>query len=227
MYKCIDENGNVSYSQRACKSNQKTDKVIGKKRSHADNPECKYARQFATTVAREMKAGANVYQTFNRYGGVSSLSQAPVNIINYVYSYRNNNYVSSQRIAALTQKKCNARSFGDLKCDDLPLEFTSRIGGCEPKIGTEFGPRLAPSIGSQEQEVREEEAKLRAREENIRADKETRLREKRLKEKCKEDYEQRLASINERMRQGYGSELGERLRAQRRDLKESMRKDCQ
>lgn len=225
-FKCIDENGNVLYSQKACKNNQKTDKVIGKKRSYPKNPDCKYARRFAATVAREMRAGADAHQTFSRYGGINSLSKGPVNIINYVYSYRNSNKMSSQRIAALTQTKCNAKSFGDLKCDDLPFEFTSRIGGCEPKIGREFGPSRDPSIELQEQEALEGKAKLRAKESKIRASKEAKRRERRLKEKCKERYERRLANIDDKMRQGYSSKVGERLRVERRDLRKSMREDC-
>lgn len=225
-YKCIDEDGNISYSQKACKNNQKTDRVIGKRRSYSENPDCEYARRFAATVAREMRAGADVHQTFSRYGGINSLSKGPVNIINYVYSYRNSNDMSSQRIAALTQTKCNARSFGDLKCDDLPFEFTSRIGGCELQIGGQFGPGRDPSIEFQDQEVLKEKAKLRAKESKIRAGKEAKLRERRLKEKCKKRYERKLANIDDKMRRGYSSKLGERLRAERRDLRKSMREDC-
>ncbi len=143
-YKCIDENGETTYSQRACPNDQKTDKVMGGGGKTAGMEDCKYARQFAEDTARRMQSGVDVHQTFDGYGGVDSISKSTLAIINYVYTYKDVSDVSAARIASLTAASCNAKAFGTVACEDFPQEFRISVNNCGQKLLSQSPPAPSP-----------------------------------------------------------------------------------
>ena len=130
-YKCIDGNGDVTYSQAPCKQNQKTDKLLNSSKKPSELEDCKYAGAFSQMVFRHMRSGLSAQQLFNRYGGVNSISQGTLGVINYVYSFKYSTATQPDRVAQLTIAKCNAQAFGEVMCEDFPKEFQDTIFSCD------------------------------------------------------------------------------------------------
>ena len=130
-YKCIDVNGDVTYSQTPCKQNQKTDKLLSSGKKPAEMEDCKYAGAFSQMAFRQMRSGLSTQQLFERYGGVNSISQGTLGVINYVYSFKYSPTMQPARIAELTIAKCNAQAFGKVRCEDFPDEFQEMIFSCD------------------------------------------------------------------------------------------------
>lgn len=232
MYKCKDADGGITYSQSACPKNQKVDKVI-KVETNLDfeSTDCKYASKFATSTAKSMKSGVQSNEIFNQYGGIDSLSKGTINLINYVYKYQLSVDVSAERIAALSQTKCQAHSFGDVGCEDLPLSFTDRLGGCgfkgneplnEKKLVEEQPTKKELEQAQKDGEKARILALQKAEEANQKREAQEKARIIENSRKCKERYETIIDQLDARMRKGYSSEQGEVLRENRRGLKKQM-----
>lgn len=219
VFKCVAADGALTFSQTPCP--EKDTKVTVQKsvRSNAsDADDCQYAHRFALATAQEMKAGTSSSIVFDRYGGLSALSRGSVSLISYVFQYRSNNDVSAERVAALSVAKCRARSFGDVGCEQLPVAFTNRIGGCQ-EDDANGGPvpfvSVAPSQGyaaSPESNVSRQAQYREARA----------LEEQRRKE-CRDGIRAQIDKINSQMRSGYTSSQGNTLRDRRRVLENRLR----
>ncbi len=222
IYKCTDDDGNITYSQAPCPNQQnETVKTTGSA-SRADAAECSDARQFALLTARQMRAGGTSDVAFNRHGGLGAMSKGSINLINYVYSFRTNPDVAVERIAALTSAKCQAGALGDVRCESLPPAWVESIGGCDvdkraenltaramasPSTASALGRsatvQTTPSAGVTSFRPEEDEDDAR--------------------EECRKRYQDRIDLINSRMRGGYSVSQGESYRRQLRELKDKKR----
>ena len=226
MYKCIDENGDVTYSQTACQGDQTIDKVIGGQKQQSNLEDCKYAGQFSKVILRSMRAGNDADVVFDQYGGINALSKSSIAIINYVYSFKQTPDVSANRISSLTMAKCNARSFGDVACKDLPDDFQRTIGpyGCDEDKALEQGippaPQTLPNPASgavEAQPMRKSSATPPANASN---------QDQAVISDCKARYDQRIAEVDVLLREGYDAAQGEALNAERRRLVDARYSDC-
>lgn len=232
-YKCIDENGDVTYSQIPCKQNQKTDKLLNSSKKPAELEDCKYAGAFSQMTFRHMRAGLSTQQLFDRYGGVNSISRGTLGVINYVYSFKYSTAMQPSRVAQLTIAKCNAQAFGKVLCEDFPNEFQEMIFSCDDEereeairlqelidqsVGQKRQFNNSTTIdvyGSQDHESRNRESMKAQEKEQLRII------------KCKKRYESEIKKIDDRMSQGYTASLGETLRDRRRSLVKKLATDCQ
>ena len=170
-------------------------------------PSCLYANKFAVSTARLMRAGQSSDEVFNRYGGLDSLSKSSIGVINYVYSFRTNDDVSVERIAALTQAKCRARSLGDVSCELMPLSFTEPMGGCDGEGEVAIDEPVAQAPGPAPSFNRKTENTVST--EGV--------------EQCKKRYRDQIDAIDAQMRSGYTSAQGEAYRERLRTLTEQLR----
>ena len=236
-YKCIDENGDVTYSQSPCKQNQKTNKLLKSSKKPVEMEDCKYAGAFSEMAFRHMRSGLSTQQLFDRYGGVNSISQGTLGVINYVYSFKHSTATRPRRVAQLTIAKCNARAFGKVLCEDFPKEFQEMIFSCDDEEREEamrLQKLIQQSVGQQKQfnnsetigvygtkdhETRNQE-RMEAQERNRKEKEQIRII------KCKKRYESEIKKIDDRMSQGYTASLGENLRDRRRSLVKKLTTDC-
>ena len=149
-YKCIDENGDVTYSQKVCRNNQKTGKVVNSRKKKEAMKECKYAGLFAKSVTRQMRSGLGANQILQNYGGTNTVSKSTLGVINYVYSYKYTPETPETRIASLTVTRCNARAFGEVTCEGFPAAFQYQIYGCDEEKRKEEVLRLKQLDKSQD-----------------------------------------------------------------------------
>lgn len=222
IYKCTDAEGGLTYSQIPCPNQESVNVNTSAASAAAEAVDCDHANRFAFMAARLMQAGSRSDELFNRYGGLDSMSKGSINIINYVYGYRTNGDVSAERIAALTQAKCQARSLGDVSCEALPLSYTESIGGCN---GGEAEIAPAPSsLGDAPDQVQRQQASRAATNESAADKKVAQARSEELTQQCKKKYRDQIDAIDAQMRKGFSSEQGERYRQQLRGLTQQLRK---
>lgn len=213
IYKCSDDDGNMVFQQTPCA--KKASVKVEAAESPVATADCTFANRFAFSAARFMRSGVRSDQLFDRYGGLDSLSKGSIGVINYVYSFRTNDDVSVERIAALTQAKCGAKALGDVSCEVLPLSFTEGLGGCD---ATEEERRTAEalqgteSVGSSQQPMHLAE---RPSNSSGRSSEEIAT--------CKQHYRDAIDEIDAEMRSGYSSEQGEAYRQRLRLLTEELR----
>lgn len=219
IFKCVAANGELTFSQTPCLDSKVT--VQKSTRSNDNEPQdCEYAHRFALMTAQEMKTGAESSAVFDRYGGLSALSRGSVSLISYVYQYRTNNDVSAERVAALSVAKCQARSFGDVGCEQLPDGFTSRLGGCE-QGDEKASPAALPFVNATpSQAFSLPQDSIASQQEDYRA---TRAREEQQRTDCRERIRSQIDKINAQMRSGYTGAQGSSLRNRRRQLEKKLR----
>ncbi len=223
IFRCVAANGELTFSQTPCP--EKDSKVTVErtvKSSTTDEADCQFAHRFALATAQEMKSGVASSTLFDRYGGLSALSRGSVSLISYVYQYRTNDDVSAERVAALSVAKCKAKSFGDVGCEQLPVAYTSRFGGCE-KVEENGGAAALPMASATPTQPDYLESTQESREREQAEYRENKAREKEQQAACKERIRAQIDSINSQLRAGYSSSQGTRLRDRRRDLEEQLR----
>ena len=234
VYKCVAENGELTYSQTPCPDKgSKVTVMSSPGSSNREAADCDHARRFALNTAQQMRSGADSTTIFDNYGGLGALSRGSVSLISYVFQFRTNDDVSAVRVSALATAKCQARAFGDVSCEELPASFTSRLGGCDvdddeaapavvhdsQQLGTQ-GHQFNLASGQPETNRSLETANnSRAREDQDRA----REEEKRLE--CRDRYDSQIDSIDAKLRSGYSVSQGEILKSRRRDL-QAKKRDC-
>lgn len=237
-YKCVDSNGDVTYSQTPCRKNQKTDKQLKSSNKPVETENCKYAGAFSKLAFRHMRSGLSTQQLFDRYGGVSSISQGTLGVINYVYSFKYSEAMQPDRIAQLTIARCKAQAFGKVLCEDFPQEFQEMIFSCDDEERKEairlqklveqgMGAKrqfnnsaTVNAYGSKDRETRSQEW-LEAQERKNKEKEQARII------KCKKRYESKIKEIDQRMSRGYTVSLGETLRDRRRSLVQELATECQ
>ena len=237
-YKCVDANGDVTYSQTPCKRNQTTDKKLSGNENPIVMEDCKYSGAFAQLAFRHMRSGLNTQQLYDRYGGINSISQATLGVINYVYAFKHSTAMRPARVAELTIARCNAQAFGKVSCEDFPMEFQEMIFSCDDEeraeamrlqklIGQSVGPSnrfrdstIIDTYGSNDRQAGNREW-LKAQERSKHEREQARIIE------CKRRYESEIDGIDDRMSRGYGASLGESLRDRRRSLVRKLAAECQ
>lgn len=227
VYKCVGADGAVTFSQTPCPGEDVS--IISRSVSthSGDDTDCTHASRFALATAKTMRDGASSAELFSRYGGLDSLSKGTINIINYVYGYRANKDVSVERVAALTQAKCRARSLGDVSCGALPFTYTEQLGGCDATSKE----AEATSVASEQfaaplPALREaEEAQRASSDAQLSFDVASKARAEQQRQQCRHSTQRSIDNINAQMRGGYSSEQGERYRVRLRELREQLR-DC-
>lgn len=218
IFKCVAENGELTFSQTPCHGDTVTMRA-SRGHSEDDALNCKYAHRFALAVARDMKSGADSSTQFRQYGGLNALSRASVGLISYVYQYRSNDDVPVARIAALSAAKCRARSFGDVSCDQLPVSFTNRLGGCRSSAAHADKTHLpmdAPPPNAYE-------TPRDVLKKNQAANRDAMAKFKQQREECRDKVRAQIDRINSQMRSGYSASQGISLRSKRRDLEQRLR----
>lgn len=147
IYKCLDTDGNTSYSQVPCPVEQSTAKVMNRT-SASEQFDCRIANNFARRTATEMRAGQSSGDVFAAYGGIDAMPRTSVGIVNYVYTHRQNTDTSTNRITALSAARCSGGSYGSVSCDDFPYSFIAELGGCEMATQANMATHLSPSNGA-------------------------------------------------------------------------------
>lgn len=236
IFKCVAENGELTYSQTPCREKDNKVTVVKSGSSSSDeSADCEHARRFALNTAQQMKSGAGSVTIFDNYGGLGALSKGSVSLISYVYQFRTNDDISAVRVSALATAKCRARSFGDVSCEQLPASFTNRLGGCDideddggyssidasdsDVMGVQAMQLQGAGRNQTSNSSQGANASLSARNRDAKVAEE----EKRLQ--CRAKIKSQIASIDAKMRSGYTSQQGESFRNSRRDLEAKMR-DC-
>lgn len=222
IYKCVAEDGGVTYSQVPC-PNQKTTTIKTTVAKTDDAVDCRWALQFANDVAQRMRGGLPSAELFDSYGGIDSVSSGTVNIINYVYRFRNNDSVTLQRISSLAGTMCEAGSLGDVRCESLPYGQDTSTNRCDPDAevagddcqGTACGEAVAAQAQLHQPVSTAETERQNERDAQARDDK--------VQEQCKKSYRDQIDAIDAQMRQGYDSAEGERYRERLRALTTSLR----
>ena len=234
VYKCVAENGELTFSQTPCPDKgSKVTVMSSPGSSNREAADCEHARRFALNTAQQMRSGADSTTIFDSYGGLGALSRGSVSLISYVFQFRTNDDISAVRVSALATAKCQAWAFGDVSCEQLPASFTSRLGGCDldddeaaPAVVDQSQHLGTPAhqfnlAGSQSESNRSSEtaSNSRAREEQDRA------REEDKRQACRDRYDSQIDSISARLRSGYTISQGETLKSRRRDL-QAKKRDC-
>jgi len=214
IYKCRNTDGSFTYSQTPCPDSENITNVIGAG-AGSNSVDCSQATSFALTTARSMKGGADSTEVFDRFGGLDSLSRGAVGLISYVFQYRLSEDVSAERIAALAQSKCAARSFGNITCDELPLLFAETLDACGAEDEKE--PTAEQSAFSVAATPSESRSRVEASDAaTTRRDEEQRRAE--ATSECKERIQSEIDRVDEQSRSAHSSRQGETNRAKRRDL---------
>lgn len=222
IFKCEDDDGNMVFQQTPCAERESVKVDTGSASVSADD--CVFANKFAVSSARFMRRGVRSDQLFDRYGGLDSLSRGSLGVINYVYTFRTNADVSVERIAALAQAKCRAKSFGDVSCEALPLSFTEGLGGCDATEEERLEAQAKNSSGA-DQVIGGEPVHLGAPRPNASGStsSSSAARSDEAVAKCKKKYRDAIDAIDAKMRSGYSSSQGEAYRQQLRGLTEKLR----
>ena len=219
VFKCKEADGTLTYSQTPCSEDPEPEVAAPPPEEPAEQLDCTHAHTFAFETARSMQSGITSAEVFQAYGGVDALSRGVIGIVNYVYSFRTSEQVSAERIASLTEVKCQAQALGDVSCETLPRQFTKRFGGCNAEVesSTQQAAYAVQGDGTFDTPVATPTAATVAgRPTSIAADKEA-------VEQCKKRYRDQIDAIDAEMRRGYSSEKGEVYRERLRGLTEKLR----
>lgn len=217
IYKCTDADGGLMFSQTPCPQQNSVEPDASEPASVARD--CRYAREFAFAAARLMRAGLSSSELIDRYGGVDAVSKGALGTINYVYSFRTNDDVTVERIAALADAKCEARSLGDVSCEALPPAYISNTGGCDQAAGSSVtmarGTAELPTQSTDMPGARPNSSGNRAA---------TQSRSEKDIEQCKKPFRDAIDAIEAEILRGYTSEQGEVYRERLIGLTQQMRR---
>ncbi len=209
VFKCTAADGSLTYQQTPCPE-QKVEKVQTSASTTAAQS-CSQVQSFAVMAARQMRSGARSDEVFDRYGGLDSLSKGSIGVINYVYTFRTNDDVSIDRIAALTQAKCQARSLGEVSCETLPVSFTQSLVSCNPELEEDRAIVREEPLNPAPAVPRQNRAAAST------------ARSAEMVAQCKKNFRDAIDARDAEMRHGYSSEQGEAYRQRFRVLTEQLR----
>jgi len=130
IYKCVDSSGGISYSSEECPAEERTAKVMSKSGRGGSKVSCEVADAFIRKTASEMRKGKSSTDVFSQYGGLNRIPKPSLNMINYIYTFKENLTVVPSRIIDLTLQKCSVGNFGVPTCNSLPASFLNDNGGC-------------------------------------------------------------------------------------------------
>lgn len=220
IYKCVADDGGVSYSQIPCpeEKSEALQHISARSSAAAD---CRWASQFANDVARRMRSGKDSASLFDLYGGVDSVSKGTVNVINYVYRFRSDESIPVERIASLAGNMCKAGSLGDVSCESLPYGQDPTGQRCNPEVAdAEAATARTATVdnsqllaGARSQQPDSGSSRSAASNADNSGEREA----------CKDRYRDQIDAIDAQMRSGYDSAQGEVYRERLRSLTTSMR----
>ena len=146
-YRCLDEDGHTSYSEKPCSVDQRVNKIISGIGGGIEY-HCELPKRLARETTETMRAGKPSSYVFKQHGGIHALSPTAISIINYVYQYKLNYEATTERIVSLTEQRCVVGSFGITDCDVFPSSFVSSAGGCHGSGTTVASLGNSPYAGS-------------------------------------------------------------------------------
>ena len=121
VFRCVDSDGHVTYSQSPCPADQQSDQMRGLSGArHEDGSLCGLARKLAATAFLDMADGVEPSAVIDQYGGLNHVNAPTLGVINFAASLRYNDELSPQRVGALTFSRCREGGFGKLQPGDLP-----------------------------------------------------------------------------------------------------------
>ena len=132
FYKCVGADGSTTYNDSPCAADESAYRLNKHARQTA-RLDCRIASNFASDAVARMRQGASAPDVFLAYGGAQNLSEGARNLINYVYSFKEDNVqASAQRIVVLTTERCEAGLLGRTleRCDTFPSAFIQNFGNC-------------------------------------------------------------------------------------------------
>ncbi len=134
IYKCMADDGSVTYTHAPCSDSQTTSKVLKSSGNANNGADCRIANTFALDVAEKMREGRSADSVFQEYGGIDALRPTTISIINYVYTHRLNIGTVPARIAQLSAARCDASAYGNPTCDQFPMTYINAVGGCDAAV---------------------------------------------------------------------------------------------
>ena len=146
-YRCLDEDGHTSYSEKPCSVDQRVNKIISGIGGGIEY-HCELPKRLARETVETMRAGKPSSHVFKQHGGIHTLSPTAISIINYVYQYKLNYEATTERIVSLTEQRCVVGSFGVTDCSVFPPAFVSSAGGCHGSGTTVASLGNSPYAGS-------------------------------------------------------------------------------
>lgn len=215
VYKCVDTDGNPSYSQTPCPDQPSTEVNVSS--SSTRNTNCSWARRFALDTARRMRGGRSSTELFNIYGGVDSVSKGTVSLINYVYQYEHADEVSSERVATLTFAMCSGGSLGDVSCEALPFSAGDDPNRCEADSPDDFEAKQAEATGMPVEQV--ESAETVASDFAAPPPRVQQANDPDAFNDCRQPVRDEMDRIYALMRDGYDAATGERYRERINELR--------
>lgn len=219
VFKCKEADGTLTYSQTPCSKDPEPEVAAAPAEEPAEPLDCNHAHTFAFEAARSMQSGITSAELFQAFGGIDSLSRGAIGIVNYVYSFRTTDQVSAERIASLTEVKCQAQALGDVSCESLPQQFTKRFGGCD---AAEESAALQAAHSAQESGTPDNPATPTQAATAVGQPVST-APDTQAVEQCKKRYRDQIDEIDAEMRRGYSSEQGEAYRERLRGLTQKLR----
>jgi hypothetical protein len=123
IYRCVDEAGNVIFTQHRCGPAQQGEAI------NLDNvdvnlkpkPEvCKQVEKLAELVFPHIHETDSILDVYSQLGGREYLSAGITAAVNYVFNFRFNPKARQTEVVALTHAKCLDGGFGQIKDKDLP-----------------------------------------------------------------------------------------------------------
>ena len=145
IYKCVANDGSISYSQSECSYKEKTAKVMSSKGRGKSNIDCSIAEGFIRETSNQMRNGVPSGEVFAQYGGLNRVTSVVVSIVNYIYTYAGNLTTTADRVYDLAVQNCQAGTFGIPTCQNMPPEYINARGGCTASDNNQLA---APTAGT-------------------------------------------------------------------------------
>jgi len=215
VFKCTDANGNVSYNQVPCESDDQSETVLSTQSKNKPGVDCRIANNFARQTAKRMRLGESSGAIFDSYGGIDAMPRSSIGVVNYVFSHKGNVNTGPQRIAALSAARCSAGSYGPVTCDDFPFSFIAELGGCDKALNGSGEPPAATAPDNQDPKPVPEGSthalgvKTTANQPSNSVD-------------CKQDMQTQLGELFEQMRAGQSASEQGQLEGRKKALREQL-----
>jgi hypothetical protein len=223
-YKCTDENGNISYSQMPCETDQKAMRLDSSGVRGTDTQVCAQTPQFTEQVVVKMRAGNDSTGVIAEYGGLEGISKPALSIINYIYTYKLSPNMTPERIGALVLRKCNNQAFGEVTYADIPgAEDPNSPEVIERKKFEEYMEKY--NQGTNQGQVAPA-LDVNKTEESLKRSKDSEAMQKADQQSRCQEYKRGLREIDDKARQGYGADEGDTYREERRRYRALIRESC-
>ena len=123
VYRCVDTEGNVIFSQKRCDPSQQGEKVDmeGTNVNKKPTPEvCHQIKKLAELIFPYVAQTDSILDMYTNLGGRKHLSAGVTAAVNYVYNFHYNPKAKQAEVVELTHDKCLDGGFGLITQSDLP-----------------------------------------------------------------------------------------------------------